>query len=74
MQLGERRVPVGQLDGGDTKRPDVTSHVVVMVSLALTRYHLYTANVGLLLLLLLLFLYQAKMAALQYICIHLYSP
>ena len=35
MHFAERRISIGQLDGGDAQRPDITAHVIRVIQLLL---------------------------------------
>ena len=46
MHVGQRRLGVRQLDGGDAQRPDVTPDVIAVVVLLLTGDHLARHGTG----------------------------
>lgn len=41
VEVGQGRVPISQLDGGDAERPDVTAGIVGGVQLLLAGYYLW---------------------------------
>jgi len=43
MHFTQRRLSVGQLNGGDAERPDITAHVVRVIQLLLASNDLYNA-------------------------------